>query len=136
MFGLGMGEILIILVVALLFLGPKELPQAASKIGKAIRELRKHTQNLQETIEQDENIGGTVRELRSALRGDVLYTPPVPQAKPPEGEKPVAQETPGGSPPPAPAATPGPVAQTTAAADKPAEPAGPASPSSEAPHHG
>src|SRR5215468_9660615 len=134
MFGLGMGEILIILVVALLFLGPKELPQAASKIGKAIRELRKHTQNLQETIEQDENIGGTVRELRSALRGDVLYTPPAPQAKPPENEKPVAQETPAATTTPGPV----PVAQVTASADKPAEPAGPAPapPPSEAPHHG
>src|SRR5262252_5379323 len=92
MFGLGMGEIMLILVVALLVLGPAKLPDAAKQIGKAIRELRKHTQNLQDTIEQDEAIGGTVRELKSALRGDVLYTPPA-NVKPPD-EKPVAQNEP------------------------------------------
>src|SRR5262249_46575486 len=92
MFGLGMGEIVVILIVALLVLGPQKLPDAAKQIGKAIRELRKHTQNLQDTIEQDEAIGGTVRELKSALRGDVLYQPP-PTIKPPD-EKPVAQNAP------------------------------------------
>src|SRR5215468_5125803 len=92
MFGLGMGEIVVILIVALLVLGPQKLPDAAKQIGKAIRELRKHTQNLQDTIEQDEAIGGTVRELKSALRGDALYQPP-PTIKPPD-EKPVAQNAP------------------------------------------
>jgi sec-independent protein translocase protein TatB len=94
MFGLGMGEILIILVVALLVLGPTKLPDAAKQIGKAIRELRRHTQNLQDTIEQDENIGGTVRELKSALRGDDLFMPPKPKLAAPD-EKPVAQNEPG-----------------------------------------
>src|SRR5262249_2387651 len=121
MFGLGMGEIMVILVVALLVLGPTQLPDAAKKIGQAIRELRKHTQNLQDTIEQDENIGGTVRELKSALRGDVLYTPPkpgvpVPPAVPLEGEQPVPQgvlaeggpATPTPTPPPTPPPTPSP----------------------------
>jgi sec-independent protein translocase protein TatB len=72
MFGLGFGEIIVILIVALLVLGPEKLPEAAKTIGKTIRELRKHTDNLKETIEQDEHIGGTVRELKSALRGDPL----------------------------------------------------------------
>src|SRR5215475_5904225 len=70
MFGLGMGEIIVILIVALLVLGPNKLPEAAKQIGKAIRELRKHTDSLRETIETDEQLGGTVRELKSALRGD------------------------------------------------------------------
>ena len=87
-----MGEIMVILIVALLVLGPAKLPDAAKQIGKAIRELRKHTQNLQDTIEQDEAIGGTVRELKSALRGDALYQPP-PTIKPPD-EKPIAQNSP------------------------------------------
>src|SRR5882724_8689481 len=75
MFGLGMGEIMLILVVALLVLGPQKLPDAAKQIGKAIRELRRHTQNLQETIEQDEHIGGTMRELKSALNEPILPRP-------------------------------------------------------------
>ena len=70
MFGMGMSEMLIILVVALLVVGPDKLPTAARAIGKGIRDLRRHTLDLQDTIEADENIGGAVRELRSALHGD------------------------------------------------------------------
>jgi sec-independent protein translocase protein TatB len=97
MFGLGMGEIVVILVVALLVLGPTQLPDAAKHIGKAIRQLRKHTRDLQDTIEKDEQIGGTVRELKSALRGDDLFrepllpTRPGPVIPPPAEEQPVAQ---------------------------------------------
>ena len=81
MFGLGMGEIVVILIVALLFLGPDKLPEAAKQIGKTIRELRKHTDNLKETIDQDEAIGSTVRELKSALRGGDSFSPPSLKAK-------------------------------------------------------
>lgn len=70
MFGMGMSEMLIILVVALLVVGPDKLPNAARAIGKGIRDLRRHTLDLQDTIEADENIGGAVRELKSALHGD------------------------------------------------------------------
>ena len=85
MFGMGMGEILIILIVALLVLGPDKLPGAAKAIGRGIRQLRKHTRDLQDTIEQDEDIGGTVREIRSALRDDpppMTRPRPRPQARP------------------------------------------------------
>lgn len=70
MFGMGMGEIVLIAVVALLVLGPERLPAAAKAIGKGIRDLRAQTKDLQETIEQDTQIGDAVREIRGALRGD------------------------------------------------------------------
>jgi sec-independent protein translocase protein TatB len=110
MFGMGMGELVVILIVALLVLGPTQLPSAAKAIGKGIRELRRHTTDLQETLEQDEHIGGTVRELKSALRGE---DPPAsirpPAKKPPEkpGEKapePIAAKDPSALPEPPPAA--------------------------------
>ena len=128
MFGLGMGEIMVILVVALLVLGPQQLPDAAKKIGQAIRELRKHTQNLQETIEQDEHIGGTVRELKSALRGDEPIAqrprPPVPPPVPlAEGEGPVTVGNPAQEPQTVPQRDLGGAAQSEAEkpAEKPAE---------------
>ena len=70
MFGMGMGEIVLIAVVALLVLGPERLPGAAKAIGKGIRDLRQQTKDLQSTIESDTQIGDAVRELRGALRGD------------------------------------------------------------------
>jgi sec-independent protein translocase protein TatA len=41
MFGLGMPELIIILVVALIFFGPGKLPELGSGLGKAIRSFKK-----------------------------------------------------------------------------------------------
>jgi sec-independent protein translocase protein TatB len=70
MFGMGASEIVVILIVALLFLGPEKLPEAAKQLSRGIRDLRKQTRSLQETIEADENLGGAIRDLKSALRGE------------------------------------------------------------------
>ena len=72
MFGIGGSEILVILIVALIFLGPEKLPDAATKISKGIRELRRQTREVQQTIENDTEIGGAIRDLKSALRGDEI----------------------------------------------------------------
>jgi len=77
MFGMGGSEILVILIVALLFLGPDKLPDAAKQISKGIRDLKRHGRVLQETIENDENIGGALRDIKSALRGE--DPPPAPR---------------------------------------------------------
>jgi sec-independent protein translocase protein TatB len=79
MFGMGGTEILVILIVALLFLGPDKLPEAAKSISKGIRDLKKQSRVLQRTIEDDEHIGGAIRDLRSALRGE---DEPIPPPKP------------------------------------------------------
>ena len=84
MFGMGGTEILVILIVALLFLGPDKLPEAASKISKGIRDIKKQSRVLQQTIEEDEHIGGAIRDLKSALRGD--YEPPRPRPTKPKQE--------------------------------------------------
>lgn|SRR5688572_26600723 len=103
MFGMGMGELLLILVVALLVVGPDKLPNAARAIGKGIRDFRKHTQELQSTLEQDEKLGEAVRELKSALRDDPMRAvrqattprpPPVPPAPTPAIEPPTPSAPP------------------------------------------
>jgi len=53
MFAGHLPEVIIILVVALIFLGPKRLPEAGSSIGKAIREFRHETQR--ETEDESES---------------------------------------------------------------------------------
>lgn len=40
MFGLGAGEILVVLVLALIFIGPKKLPELAKNLGKGIRDFQ------------------------------------------------------------------------------------------------
>jgi sec-independent protein translocase protein TatA len=50
MFGLGFGEIAVILFIALIFIGPKKLPELARGLGKGIREFQNAARGLQETI--------------------------------------------------------------------------------------
>lgn len=66
MFNLGFQEILVILLVALIFLGPKMLPDVASGLGKAIREVRKAANEVRNQIELDDAIRKPLQELREA----------------------------------------------------------------------
>ncbi|MFH0729867.1 MAG: twin-arginine translocase TatA/TatE family subunit [Pseudomonadota bacterium] len=50
MFGMGMPEILVILAVALIVIGPKKLPDLAKSLGRAINEFRHATTDLKESL--------------------------------------------------------------------------------------
>jgi len=53
MLGLSMTEIVIVLGLALLLLGPDQLPSIAKALGKGMREIRKATDDLKTTFEQE-----------------------------------------------------------------------------------
>ena len=53
MLGIGMQEILIILVVALIIIGPKRLPDLAKTLGKGFAEFKKAADDLQDTVRKD-----------------------------------------------------------------------------------
>ena len=73
MLNLGTGEVLVILVVALVVLGPDKLPSAARQVGRWLGELRRLSSGFQ-------------AELRDALQEPVDQTPRSAAAVPPLAE--------------------------------------------------
>jgi sec-independent protein translocase protein TatB len=128
MFGLGFTEIVIILVLALILLGPQRLPDVAKQLGKGLREFKKATDDLKGQFET-ELYSESRKPARPALVEPSEAATPVPAPPPGPATTASAENIPGleaamvepvrvaPEPPPAPEASP------SAAPDDPARPA-------------
>jgi len=90
MFGIGMPELMVILVVALVVLGPKRLPEIARALGKGLAEFRRATSDINDELQKAQRAveaearaaEATRREADAARREAARKTAP---ATPAEG---------------------------------------------------
>ena len=98
MFGMGVPEILLILAIALIVIGPKKLPDLAKSMGRAMREFKKATNELKESLEVETELGDVkkaFKDMNQNLKESVDlaggYRKPTPSEKP-AGSSPAGSE--------------------------------------------
>ena len=70
MFGIGMPEMILILAVALIVIGPKKLPDLAKSLGRAMGEFKKATSDLKQSMETDTGLS-EVKETLDDINSDI-----------------------------------------------------------------
>jgi TatA/E family protein of Tat protein translocase len=72
MFGIGMPELIIIFVIALIVIGPKKLPDLARALGRGMAEFRRATNELKESIHMEDvehELKGVQEDLADSVTG-------------------------------------------------------------------
>jgi len=72
MFGIGFPELLMILAIALMVIGPKKLPDIARAMGRAMNEFKKATDEFKHTIQEETRTDELRRQI---LEGGKLQPP-------------------------------------------------------------
>ena len=89
MFGIGLPELLVIMVVALIVLGPKRIPELARTLGKGLAEFRRATGDISEEFKNAQNmLDDEYRKVQAEATG----SPTKPKAAAPSAEPPKQPE--------------------------------------------
>jgi sec-independent protein translocase protein TatA len=79
MFGLGMQEMIVILVIALLIFGPKKLPELGRSLGRGLAEFKRASEELKEGLSvelsaEEEKVAAVAHEDRQPAKAEVPST--------------------------------------------------------------
>jgi TatA/E family protein of Tat protein translocase len=70
--GLGMGEVVLILIIALVVFGPRKLPELGKSLGQAMSQFRRASEDFKRTWEQEVE-SEKVRKVDTASGGESSY---------------------------------------------------------------
>ncbi|MFH2064474.1 MAG: twin-arginine translocase TatA/TatE family subunit [Pseudomonadota bacterium] len=90
MFGIGMPEMILIMAIALIVIGPKKLPDLAKSLGKAFGEFKKATSELKESFDVNDNLNKvkhSFHEMNDDVKGALLPDPKELSGKMPDLEQ-------------------------------------------------
>ena len=96
MFGIGMPEMLMILAIALIVIGPKKLPDLAKSLGRAMREFKRATSEFKETLAVDDDLSDVKKafdDINTDIKDAVDITSPVKDLLSSDKDKPKDQIT-------------------------------------------
>jgi len=93
MFGIGMPELLIILVVALIVFGPNKLPEVGKSMGRAVREFKKAINEFKQSMDVDTDLT-EVKKAFDEIKGDVKETIEIKPKPEPEKKTEIVEKTP------------------------------------------
>jgi sec-independent protein translocase protein TatA len=85
-FGMGMTELLAVLVVSLLVLGPTKMVDTAKTLGKYFRELQKATSEIPRLLTMEDEQTKTANDQSQQPPEDVLKNPEIPSVESPAQE--------------------------------------------------
>jgi len=80
MFGIGLPEMILIMALALIVVGPDKLPDLARSLAKGLMELKKTAEGLKESFTEEgsplDDIRPDLEEAARSLKNNLLETPP------------------------------------------------------------